>query len=618
MEGKHTGKEHTTHGILSNLGFMFKEQWTFEKGPVFVWLLRILSDLAVSLLGIYFPKVVLDSIGKSISSSEFFLRIAGLSVALMISQYISFFSEQSVIIGAIRILNMRFYIGKDWKTLDMDYGIAMSKEGKMKIEKAHSSINRNVYVNMASYYINLVELLKSILGLISFSTVILLLNPIVILILLVTYLIDGIASIRTQKWETRVKEERAIVNRRLGYVLDDISNSLMAKDIKIYKMKNWINANTSKYINESRQLEQRVQRKYTGRKLMEAVLIFARNGGAYLYLIWKMFHSEMTIGDFTLYFGAITGFGQWLSQIVDRISSLSNANYRVDDYRYLAELKDHMRREGGIAIPNVKNPCELSFEDVSFRYEGSEHAALNHINLTIHKGEKLAVVGNNGAGKTTLIKLACGLLEPTSGRILFNGIDIRQFNRDDYYKLISASFQNVCLLPMSIAMNIGCGNESSIDNGALHYEKINEAIILSGLKEKIVSLPNGEATELVPSVVEGGINLSGGEAQKLMLARAIYKEAPLIILDEPTAALDPIAEQEMYLKYNDLTKNRTAIYISHRLSSTRFCDRIILLDQGTIAETGSHEELMKLSGKYKELFEIQSRYYIKDIGGLEA
>ncbi len=617
MKGKQTEKEYTTHGILSNLGFMFKEQWTFEKRPVFVWLFRILSDLVVSLLGIYFPKVVLDSIGKSISSSEFLFRIAGLSVVLMISQYISFFSEQSVIIGAIRILNMRFYIGKDWKTLDMDYGIAMSKEGKMKIEKAHSSINRNVYVNMASYYINLVEFLKSILGLILFSTVIVLLNPIVILVLLVTYLIDGIVSIRTQKWEIRAKEERAVVNRRLGYVLDDISNSLMAKDIKIYKMKNWINANTSKYINESRQLEQRVQRKFTSRKLMEVVLIFARNGGAYLYLIWKMFHSDMTIGDFTLYFGAITGFGQWLSQIVDRIRSLSNANYRVDDYRYLAEMKDHMRREGGAAIPNVKAPCELRFEDVSFQYEGSEHVTLNHINLTIHKGEKLAVVGNNGAGKTTLIKLACGLLEPTSGRILFNGIDIREFNRDDYYELISVSFQNVCLLPMSIAMNIGCG-KSGIDNEASHYEKINNAITLSGLKEKIVSLPNGVATELVPSVVEGGINLSGGEAQKLMLARAIYKEAPLIILDEPTAALDPIAEQEMYLKYNDLTTDRTAIYISHRLSSTRFCDRIILLDHGTIAETGSHEELMKLSGKYKKLFEIQSQYYINDIGGLEA
>ena len=613
MEEKQTGKGHTTHGIFSNLRFMVREQWRFEKKPVFVWFLRILSDLVVSLLGIYFPKVVLDSIGKSISSSEFLLRIGCLTVVLMIFQYASFFSEQSVIIGAIRILNMRFYIGKDEKSLDMDYGIAVSKEGKMKIEKAHSSINRNVYVNMASYYINLVEFLKSILGLISFSTVILLLNPIVIVILLVTYLIDGFVSIKIQQWEISVKEERAVVSRRLGYVLDDISNSLMAKDIKIYKMMNWINANTDKYINESKKLEQRVQRKYTGRQLIEALLIFVRNGGAYFYLIWTMFHSDLTVGDFMLYFGAITGFGQWLSQIVGRISSLSNANYRVDDYRYLIEMKDYMKREGGVAIPDKKATCELRFEDVSFKYEDSEHAILNHINLTIYKGEKLAVVGNNGAGKTTLVKLACGLLEPTSGRILFNGVDIREFNRDDYYKLMSASFQNVCLLPMSIAMNIGYDNDSSIDK-----EKLNEAVTLSGLKEKIASLPNGMDTELVSSVVDGGVNLSGGETQKLMLARAIYKETPLIILDEPTAALDPIAEQEMYLKYNELTKNRTAIYISHRLSSTRFCDRIILLEQGTIVEIGSHEELMKISGKYKDLFEIQSQYYKSDIEGGEA
>lgn len=199
--------------------------------------------------------------------------------------------------------------------------------------------------------------------------------------------------------ETGVKEERAVVNRRLGYVLDDISNSLMAKDIKIYKMMDWINANTGKYINESRQLEQRVQRKYTGQRLIEAVLIFARNGGAYFYLIWKMLHSNMAIGDFTLYFGAITGFGQWLGQVVGKISSLSNANYCVDDYRYLMEMKDHMKRDGGVAIPDLKAPCELRFEDVSFWYEGSGHVILNHINLTIHKGEKLAVVGNNGAGK---------------------------------------------------------------------------------------------------------------------------------------------------------------------------------------------------------------------------
>ena len=508
---------------------------------------------------------------------------------------------------------MRFYLGKDWKTLDMDYSIATSKEGKMKIEKGHSAINRNVYVNMASYYINLTEFLKSVLVLISFSTVILLLDPVVILILLITYLIDGVISVKVQKGKNSVKEERASVNRRLGYVLDDIGNSLMAKDIKIYKMMNWINENTDKYIKESNELEKRVLRKDTNQHLAEALLVFVRTGGAYFYLLWKMFHSNMTIGDFTLYFGAITGLGQWLSQIVTRIGNLTIANYLVDDYRNLIETKDHMNREKSSVNPNVKAACEIKFEDVSFQYEGTDRPILNHINLTIHKGEKLALVGNNGAGKTTLIKLACGLLPPKSGKIFFNGIDISEYNRDEYYKMISASFQNVCLLPMSIAMNVGYNTENSINR-----EKLHKAVKLAGLEEKLLSLPYGMDTELVPSVTEGGINLSGGETQKLMLARAIFKEAPLIIMDEPTAALDPIAEQEMYLKYNELTKNRTAIYISHRLSSTKFCDRIILLDHGIIVESGTHDELMNLSGKYKELYDVQSQYYKGDAVEVEA
>ncbi len=606
-------KEHTTHGVLNNFRFMLKEQWNFEKKPVFVWLIRIFSELVVSLTAIYFPKAVLDSISRSVSSSEFLFHIVILTVVLVIFRYLSFYSEQSIIIGAIRILNMRFYLGKDWKTLDMDYSIATSKEGKMKIEKGHSAINRNVYVNMASYYINLTEFLKSVLVLISFSTVILLLDPVVILILLITYLIDGVISVKVQKGKNSVKEERATVNRRLGYVLDDIGNSLMAKDIKIYKMMNWINENTDKYIKESNELEKRVLRKDTNQHLAEALLVFVRTGGAYFYLLWKMFHSNMTIGDFTLYFGAITGLGQWLSQIVTRIGNLTIANYLVDDYRNLIETKDHMNREKSSVNPNVKAACEIKFEDVSFQYEGTDRPILNHINLTIHKGEKLALVGNNGAGKTTLIKLACGLLPPKSGKIFFNGIDISEYNRDEYYKMISASFQNVCLLPMSIAMNVGYNTENSINR-----EKLHKAVKLAGLEEKLLSLPYGMDTELVPSVTEGGINLSGGETQKLMLARAIFKEAPLIIMDEPTAALDPIAEQEMYLKYNELTKNRTAIYISHRLSSTKFCDRIILLDHGIIVESGTHDELMNLSGKYKELYDVQSQYYKGDAVEVEA
>lgn len=593
-----------THGFFNNLKFMINEQWVFEKKALAIPFVRVFSELGAALMGLCLPKLVLDAIEQTVPPNEFLIRICGLTFALMILRYISFYTEQSVIKSAVKILNMRFYISKDWKALDMDYAISTSQEGKIKIEKGHSSINRNVYVNMASFYINLVELFKSILGLLSYCAIILILNPVIIVLLMLSYIIDGLMTVRVQKWEHSIKTERAVINKKLGYVLDEINNSFIVKDIRIYHMMDWINSNTNEVINEKARLEEKVETKHFNQRLVEIFLIFIRNGGGYIYLIWKMLHSDMSIGDFTLYFGAITGFGQWLEQIVSRVSSLSNANYRVDDYRYLLETKDGRRRDKGAKLPSMNAPVEITLENISYSYEGSDQMILKNINLKISKGEKLAVVGSNGAGKTTLIKLIGGLLEPSSGRILLNGIDIHDFNRDEYYKLISASFQNVCLLPMSIAENIAYAPDKKIN-----YDKLNECIRLADLDEKIASLPKGVETELVPSVVDRGINLSGGEMQKLLLARAIYKEAPVIILDEPTAALDPLAESRMYQHYNELTKNRTAIYISHRLSSTRFCDRIIFIDDGMIIEEGTHDELMDKRGRYKEVFDIQSQYY---------
>ncbi len=605
-------KEKITHGFFDNLKFMLHEQWVFEKKAAVIPFIRILSDLAVSLMGIWFPKVALDAIGRSIPANVFLIRIGLLTIALMFLGYISYYTEQGVFKSAVRILNMHFYIKKDWKVLDMDYSISTSPEGKIKIEKGHNAVNRNVNVNMASFYPNLVELIKSILGLVSYCAVIAILNPVIIILLFLSYAMDGLVTLYIQKWEHRIKDKRAKIDNKLYYILDSINNCSIAKDIRIYDMKSWINSSAKSFMNEKNTLEKQVETKHFVQRLFEALLIFIRNGGGYIYLIWRMLHTDMTIGDFTLYFGAISGFGQWLQQIVERINNLSNANYKVDDYRYLIDTRDKLKRDEGEKLPLINEPVEIVLENVSFHYEGSDQLILDNISLKISKGEKLAIVGNNGAGKTTLIKLVCGLLEPVSGRILMNGIDIKKFNRDEYYTLVTAAFQNVCLLPMSIAQNITFRSENDIDR-----KKLKKCIGQANLSEKIRSLPYGFETNLVPSIVGDGVNLSGGEMQKLMLARALYKDAPLIILDEPTAALDPIAENQMYLKYNELTKNKTAIYISHRLSSTRFCDRIIFIENGKIIETGTHDELMACGGRYKKIFDVQSQYY-KDSGEEKA
>ncbi|WP_079915052.1 ABC transporter ATP-binding protein [Paenibacillus sp. 32352] len=597
-------KQKNSYGFISNLIFMIREQWGFEKMGVFVPFIRIPADIAVAFLGIWIPKIVLDAIVNSVPAYEFVIHLSLLSMAMMVLMYVSYYTEQSLFMSSVRIWNLHFYVKKTWKIVDMDYPHFASPAGKTIIERSHQALNRNINVNMVSFYPHFVELIKSIFGFVSFCTILLILNPIIILLLMLSYAVDVFLVLYIEKWQHKTKDDRAKIDRKLDYVISRTSNSSIAKDIRIYNMKPWINGMSEFMMQEKYSWQKRIASKYYTQLLLEALFIFVRNGGAYIFLIGKILIQEISIGEFVLYFGAITGFGQWLEQIVSRIGKLSSANYKVDDYRYLMDMSDKMKRNEGVSLPPNGEPVEIVLENVSFKYEGSDELILDNINLKIHKGERLAVVGTNGAGKTTLVKLICGLLEPVSGRVLMNGIDIKEFNRDEYYSLITAVFQNVCLLPVSIAQNITFCSDNEID-----WDKLYKCTELADIKDKIESLPDGFRTQLVPSVTDHGVDLSGGENQKLMLARALYKDAPLIILDEPTAALDPIAENRMYLKYDELTVNKTAIYISHRLSSTRFCDRIILISGKTIAEAGTHDELMALSGRYKEIFDIQSQYY---------
>ena len=243
------------------------------------------------------------------------------------------------------------------------------------------------------------------------------------------------------------------------------------------------------------------------------------------------------------------------------------------------------------------------FDDVTFAYSKAGAPSLSHISFSVKKGQTVGIIGGTGSGKTTLVKLVCGFLDPTQGRVLLNGEDIRKYNRRDYYKLFEAVFQDFSVLEASVAENVAQRVED------IDIPKVWSCLEEAGLTEKVRSLPKQLDTKIGRRVFEDGVELSGGQTQRLMLARALYKDAPLLVLDEPTAALDPIAENDIYMKYSEMTHGRTSLFISHRLASTRFCDRILFMEHGKIAEEGTHDQLLKLGGGYANLFEVQSQYY---------
>lgn len=342
-----------------------------------------------------------------------------------------------------------------------------------------------------------------------------------------------------------------------------------------------------------------------GVDVFAGLLTFIRDGAAYGFLIYCILEKGMSAADFVFYFGLISQYSSWLLGLIWHYSEVERTSLNFSDVREFLDIKDTFRRGSGENLPG--EAPEIAFRDVSFSYPGSDSPAIDHISFTIKKGEKLALVGSNGAGKTTLVKLLCGLYHASEGQITVAGKDVCSYDRDEYYTLLSAVFQDIYLMPTTVAKNVALCEEVKIDR-----KKLEKVLELSGIGKKVDSLPKKEQTILLKGVREEGVDLSGGEKQKLALARALYKGGSIIVLDEPTAALDPIAEYEIYSRFNEIIGGRTAIYISHRLSSCKFCDDIAVFHMGELEQRGRHEELAAdAGGIYYELWNAQAQHYVE-------
>lgn len=486
------------------------------------------------------------------------------------------------------------------KTIYCDYEFIESPTGLTMFSKAlenmggDNSPSRLIAYNCASFMQNLIG--TFFYGFLLYSLTPWLLPAVGIPTLCGFFLIK-----LTSNWIYRNKDNWKIADRKLAYLEEKSGTFAAAKDLRLYSMATWFTQMFTKTMTQRRAWHKKEAAYDFKVELVRILLSIVREGIAYGSLIFLMYQNGMPVGDFVLYFGVIGGFSEWMNGLVHDIDSLHKAHISYCDIRAFFDIKSKFNNKNGVALPT--DELLIEFKNVSYRYPTASTDTLKNLSFTIHKGEKLAIVGINGAGKTTLVKLLCGLYSPTSGEILVNGHRIEEYNIDEYYSMFATVFQDIYPLPLSIAKNISTSDDTP------DPLKIRECLNIAGLGEKISSLKHGIDTHLVKEVSYDAIDLSGGELQKFALARALYKGGKALILDEPTAALDPIAESKIYENYNIMAHGKTSLFISHRLASTRFCNRIFFFENGKIEESGTHDELIKMGGKYNEMFEVQSHYY---------
>lgn len=594
------------YNLWQNTGFMLRTSRKYAKSVFPLCIVLALLSAGKSVAELLIAPAILNKIELSASLGSVVFTIAAFALVLMLLSGLRSYVDTNALFGRIAVRSQGIYLSISRKYAKTSYPNLLNTDFLALGEKASAACSANSEASEA-IWTTLTDLMTSCIGFIVYLALLTNLNLWLAALVAATTAVSYFASKRINEWGYLHRSEELELTKRIEYANKTATSREFAKDIRMFGLRGWLEDLWGSTMRLYSAFCAKRERKYIWANIIDIVLTFLRNGIAYAFLIGITVKNGLPASQFLLYFAALSGFAQWVVEILDKLSVMHKQSLDISTIREFLDWDEPFDLNGGERIAFEPNKqYEIRLDDVSFRYPKADKDTLSHINLTVHPGEKLAIVGLNGAGKTTLVKLVCGFLDPTEGRILLNGEDIRKFNRNDYYALFSAVFQEFSVLDVTVKENVA----QCVDG--IDETRVWQCIDKAGLTEKIQSLPKGIETHLGRRVFKDGVEFSGGQTQRLMLARALYKNAPILVLDEPTAALDPIAENDIYQKYNDMTHGRTSFFISHRLASTRFCDRIIFVDGGKIAEEGTHDELLKNGGGYAYLFEVQSKYYRSD------
>ena len=595
------------------------------------------ADVCLSVLqpfaAMALPSAVVYLLGSGWKPEIIFLSMAGYVLGLQLLQI-----SQGFLSGMAKKARFLFrgLLGTEFfeACLTADFQELESARGQQKLEGARGNIFYGDGTGIEAYLSGFAKAATSLGSLAIYSVIIGRMNLWLLLLLFMaagaTMAVNILADRRSAKHEERYIR----ASQGYEYLKREVLAPANGKDIRIYRMWRWFRQEFGKMTKELAYWTGRQKSCSINAALFERFLSAIRDLAVYGYLVSRMAVGKMDLSAFLLYVGIVAGFGGWMKSLSEAFGEILRNNRYMDRYRDFLEFAGKRPDGSGQEGASVERPGkahEIRLEHVSFHYGRnagdsaapesalpgdsghsvergqSPEAAVHDLTLTIRPGEKIALVGMNGAGKSTLIKLICGLYRPTSGRIYLDGQDVSRLSPEAYRKEFAVVFQEVFSFSFPLADNVSCQDAEETDGSRLE-----QSLRDAELWDRVQELPGKEETYLNKDVDATGVTLSGGELQKLMLARALYKAAPVVILDEPTAAQDPIAESRMYKKYHEMTKDRTSIFISHRLSSTKFCDRILYMEKGKIVEEGDHSQLMERNGAYAAMFRTQAQYYEKE------
>lgn len=566
-----------------------------------LWILRGIFGGIIPVISVYYSKLIIEILAGTQDQNKLISTIAIISGICIVSYTLSIFCQS-------------FLETKELVLRQKEFERCISYYGSVDYENIEDSVFRDksqVGFNAISgdgqgfqkCYNIMFSMSASIVSIILFCVILCFFNYIVAIVCLISTLVTAFINAKVSKYIESRQEDWAHAHRQKSYFNNVGSDFSYGKDTRVFSLKNSF---MKKYRDKSLSyitVVKAVADKRFKYALIGLVSLLLQDGLSYFLIIKAYFDKQISLGDVSLYLSSIVAFSTVLRTFSTDFTELVT-NLKMTRGYFDFIFGPSKITSGDFTDINLDSAPNIEFVDVWFKYPNTEKWILKDFNFKIAEGEKIAIVGTNGAGKSTIVKLVCGLFKPSKGKILVNGIDINSYDVNAYRKLISPVFQDYQVVACSILENV-IGTDTKEEDKLRGIDCIKRV----GLEKVVEELPKKYDSQVLKVIDDEGVDLSGGQRQKLAIARALYKNGNIVVLDEPTSALDALAEADIYKSFADLVTNKTSIYISHRLSSTKFCDRIAFINGTGLKECGTHDELMKLKGEYYEMFRIQGKYY---------